>query len=503
MASQRSDAVRHFGLAAGPLAGLLLFLVLPEQYVDENRQVIELGAQARAAASVGLWMATWWMTEAISVYATALLPLAAFPLTGALSIKATAASYGHEIIYLFLGGFVLALALERCGLHRRVAIAALGQVGTRPANIVAAFMMIAAFTSMWVTNTATTIMLLPVALSIIGLAEPAAKDEAAAGVAGNFRICLLLGIAYAATVGGIGTIIGTAPNVFVVSFVKSQMGREISFAEWMTFGVPFMLLFLPLIWWVLTRAIYPVGHAPLPGFDSVVAGLRRELGAMTRAERMTLAIFSATAAAWIGRPLLNGLSLGGARPLAGLTDPGIAVIAALLLFVTPVSLRRGEFLMDWQTAVKLPWGLLVLFGGGLSLAAALDSTGFSAFLGTRAIILEPLPQLAVIALVTALMIFLTELTSNTATTATLVPVLFAIATGLGMDPYLLILPAGIAASCAFMLPVATPPNAIVFGAGTIRISQMTRVGLWLNLCGVALITGLMYAIILPLLGIPT
>jgi sodium-dependent dicarboxylate transporter 2/3/5 len=361
-------------------------------------------------------------------------------------------------------------------------------------------MLISAFVSMWVTNTATTIMLLPVATSVLALVE-AQGDGDDGGEHRNFAVCLLLGIAYAASIGGIGTIIGTAPNLFVVSFIENQTGTEISFLRWMAVGVPLVLLFVPLSWWLLVRRTYalPTGH--LPGVAEELAKLREGQGPVGLGGRLTVVVFCATALAWITRPALNALQIGPWQPLAGLTDAGIAVISALVLFVTPVNLRERQFLMDWQTAVRLPWGLLILFGGGLSLASALDGSGFSAFLGSQVGALGSLPEVLLVALVVALMIFLTELTSNTATTATLVPVLFAVAAGLGLDPLLLVVPAGIAASCAFMLPVATPPNAIVFGSGRITVAQMSRAGLRLNLAGIVLITALAYAVALPVLRV--
>jgi sodium-dependent dicarboxylate transporter 2/3/5 len=491
---------RIIGLFCGPLAALILFWWLPEQYVNDAGQAVELTTAARTAAAVATWMAVWWITEAISVYATALIPLAVFPLTGAASIRMTAAAYGHELIYLFLGGFILALALERCGLHRRFALTVLKAVGTRPTRIIAAFMFIAAFLSMWVTNTATTIMLLPVALSITKLIDSAGAEKDVA-TKRNFPVCLLLAIAYSATIGGIGTIIGTAPNVFLVSYIRTQMDYEISFALWMMFGVPMVVVLLPVVWWMLSRVIYRISNQPIHGVDSLLNRLHGELGSLSRAEKMTFVVFLLTASAWVTRPLLGKITFGDVAPLAGLTDSGIAIIAALTLFVTPIHLGKREFLMDWTTAVKLPWGLLILFGGGLSLAATLDRSGFSVFLGSQASVLSPLPLLVIVAIVTGMVIFLTELTSNTATTATLIPVLYAVAIGLDIDPFLLIVPAGIAASCAFMLPVATPPNAIVFGSGHVTIPQMSRAGFWLNLIAILVIPLMTWAVIMPVLGV--
>jgi len=501
------NRARLIGLIAGPLIALLVYAALPDHYLDAQGQNVALGADARAAAGVAAWMAIWWMTEAIPVYATALIPLAVFPLTGAASIRTVAAAYGHELVYLFLGGFMLALALEKCGLHRRFALRVLRAVGTRPVRIVAAFMGISAIVSMWVTNTATTIMLLPVALSILQLLQESREVQGEqagaenATVDRNFALCLLLGIAYAASIGGVGTIIGTAPNVFVVSYVKEIMGRDISFVRWMTFGVPLVVVFVPIAWWVLVRRVYPVAAVGISGVERLLFSMNDALGQMSRAEWRTLTIFVLTACAWVCRPLLNQIEVAGTTPLDGLSDAGIAVIAALLLFVTPADIRRGEFLMDWETAIKLPWGLLILFGGGLSLAATLDATGFSEFLGSQATALAFLPTLLIVTIVSAMMVFLTEMTSNTATTATLVPVLYAVAVGLSIDPYLLIIPACIAASCAFMLPVATPPNAIVFGSGLVSVPQMSRAGLWLNLVAILLIPLLAYAVIMPLLGL--
>lgn len=500
---------RTIGLLLGPLAGAAVFMLLPEHYIDGHGQAAVLNSAARTAAATAAWMAVWWITEAISVYATALIPLAVFPLAGAGTIGETASAYGHELVFLFLGGFILAQALERCGLHRRFALTTLKAVGTRPTHIIGAFMAIAAFSSMWVTNTATTIMLLPVALSITTLLDDSAGgasdgtgDQDVDGVwRRDFAVCLLLAIAYAATIGGIGTIIGTAPNVFIVSYIRTQMDIEISFARWMLFAVPLTLVFLPVAWWLLCRVIYRVSRQPIEGVEALLERMHDDLGPMSRAEKMTLVIFLLTAVAWVTRPVLGRIAFGDIMPLAGLTDSGIAILAALALFVTPVSLAEREFLMDWPTAVKLPWGLLVLFGGGLSLAATLDRSGFSVFLGSQAAVLSPLPTMLIVVIVSAAMIFLTEMTSNTATTATLVPILYAVAVGLGFDPLLLIIPAGIAASCAFMLPVATPPNAVVFGSGRVSIPQMSRAGFWLNLIAIVLIPLMAWVVIMPSLGV--
>ena len=363
-----------------------------------------------------------------------------------------------------------------------------------------------AFMSMWVSNTATTIMMLPIALSVIDLVlrrsggKPTEETETfSEGEGHNFALCLLLGVAYAASIGGIGTLIGTPPNLFLASYIETYLGREISFVRWMGVGLPLVIVFLPIVWVLITRILYPIRIGAIEGGSTLIRDGYRKLGPMKRGEWTTLVVFVVAAASWILRPLLRKISVSGVHPLDGLTDPGIAMIAALALFVIPIDAKKRVFAMDWQTAIKLPWGILVLFGGGLSLAAAISANGVGEFIGSQVAVLGVLPGVVLVLVVTAMMIFLTELTSNTATTATLIPILAAIAPGLGLSPYALIVPAAIAASCAFMLPVATPPNAIVFGSGYVRIGQMARAGLWLNIIGIVLVTILTYAIVIPLL----
>ncbi len=491
-------AVQWVGLAAGPLLAGLVALVLPDTYATADGLRV-LGAPAKATAATGVWMAVWWMTEAIPVYATALLPLALLPATGAVSIKQAAAPFGHELIYLFMGGFILALSMERWGLHRRIAYRALRLVGTRPGAMVAGFMGVTAGLSMWVSNTATAIVMLPIATSVIDLlgsgpSVPSLRDRR------NFSRSLLLGIAYGASIGGIGTLIGTPPNLFLASYVQSHLGVEISFVRWMGIGLPLVAVFLPIAWGLLTRVLFPVEARDF-GEGASVDDAAETLGRMKRGEWITLIVFASAAAGWILRPLLAKIPIGGGHPFAGLTDPGVAIGAALLLFVIPVDVRRRIFVMDWETAARLPWGLLVLFGGGLSLAAAVKATGVGEWLGHTVGGLAGMPPIVLVVLITAMMIFLTELTSNTASTATLIPILAALAPGLDLPVFLLIVPAAIAASCAFMLPVATPPNAIVFGSGKVTIPEMCRAGIWLNLVGIVLITALAYLVIIPILGV--
>ncbi len=488
------STVQWLGLAGAPLLAAAAWWLLPDHYAGPGGELVAFSPAGRVAAALGVAMGVAWMTEAIPIYATALLPIVVLPLAGGASLGEATEPYAHPLIFLFMGGFMLALAMQRWGLDRRLALRVLERVGSSPRGIVGGFMTVTALLSMAVSNTATTVMMLPIAVSVIELQRGERAD-------GALATCLLLGIAYAASIGGIGTLIGTPPNLFLASYVASHLGQEISFVRWLGIGGPLAAAFGLIAWLLLTRVIFPLGGRSLADADAHVRSARLALGPMQRGERICLVVFAATVAAWLTRPLLAGLSLGGWQPLAGLSDTGIAMGAALALFLLPVDARQRVFVLDWETAVKLPWGLLILFGGGLSLAGALDRGGVGALLGAQVSGLAGVPPVVVVLLVVALVIFLTELTSNTATAATFVPILAGIAPGLGLSPYVLIVPAAIAASCAFMLPVATPPNAVVFGSGRITIPQMCRAGLWLNLIGVALITAFTWAIALPLLGV--
>ena len=499
--------LQDVGLWAGPLAAGVAFALLPDDYRSASGEPLPFTSAGRATAAVALWMAFWWLSEAISIYATALLPLVLLPLLGAASMREAAAPYAHELIFLFMGGFLIALAMERWGLHRRIALATLRLAGDRASNIVGSFMGVTALLSMWVSNTATVIMLLPVATSVIALvARQQGRKSVREALADrssplrNFALCLLLGIAYAASIGGMGTPIGTPPNVLLLSYVKSQLGRDISFVRWMGVALPLVAVFLPLVWLLLTRVLYPIRMPRIEGGRRLASEALAELGPMVRGERVVLAVFALAAGLWITRPLLTGLEVAGHTPLAGLSDAGVAMLAALLLFVISAERTPRRFALDWDTAMKLPWGILVLFGGGLSLAAAIQVNGVGELLAAQVAVLAGTPSLLIVLAAVTLIVFLTELTSNTATTATLIPVLAALAPGLGLDPLLLIVPAALAASCAFMLPVATPPNAIVFASGLVRIPDMSRAGFWLNWLGILLITALAYTVVMPVLG---
>ncbi len=470
---------RWLTLVGGPLLGLLIYYLCPETFIKLDGERLVIGHAGKVTAGLAVWMAIWWLGESISIYATALLPLAVFPLAGARTMKETALGYAHPLIFLFIGGFILALALERWQLHKRFALMVLRTIGTAPGKLVGGFMFVCAVLSMWITNTATTLVMLPIALSVIAIYERQFPHKK------NLALCLLLGVAYASSIGGIGTIIGTVPNIFASSFLQNELGVEISFLTWMKIGVPVVILFVPLVWVVLTKWVYPLDDEAI---DRQALGTRPE--PWDAGSCLTLLVFFATASAWMFRPLLNRIDL-----LQNLSDSGIAIISALLLFVIPSSIEKKEFLIDWETAVKIPWGIILLLGGGIALASAISANGISALLASYLGAVQGLHPLLLCLAVVALIIFLTELTSNTATTTALVPMLAAMATGLGVDPILLIIPATIAASCAFMLPVATPPNAIVFGSGLLRIPQMARAGLWLNLCGIFLVSIVCYLLL--------
>jgi solute carrier family 13 (sodium-dependent dicarboxylate transporter), member 2/3/5 len=489
--------VRWAGLVVGPLVGFAVFQVAPEAAVDAAGEVVRgLTQEGRVTAGVGALMAVWWLTEAVPLSATALLPIALLPLLGARTIGEATAPYADPVIFLFLGGFILGLAMQRWGLHRRIALATILLVGTAPRRLIAGFMLASAVMSMWVSNTATVAMMLPIGISVIHLVfarlgrddDPARPPEPA-GPGANFATALMLGIAYAASIGGVGTLIGTPPNVILKGYVELTYGQEIGFAAWLAVGLPLVAVFLPLAWLYLTRIAFPVRLEAIPGGRAMIQAELRGLGRPAAGERAVFLVFTLTALCWILRPQLVR-----ATGLTGLTDEGIAVVAATVLFLIPANARERTFVMDWETASKLPWGILILFGGGLSLAAAIQANGVDRFIGGGFAALAGVPPWLIVLAVALGTIFLTELTSNTAVTNTLMPVLGGggAAAVLGVDAAFLLIPAAIAASYAFMLPVATPPNAIVFGSGYVRLPQMVKAGVWLNLVGALLVTTMAY-----------
>jgi sodium-dependent dicarboxylate transporter 2/3/5 len=462
-------ALRPVSVLAGAVLGCgVIISPVPEGISPEAWKVL----------GVTLWMAFWWLTEALPVAVTALIPLILFPALGIFDFKISAAPYAHPLIFLFMGGFIIAKAIEAWNLHRRIALLMVRTFGTRPDYLIAGFMLATATLSMWVSNTATTVMMLPIAISIIGVLNE--KEDPR--IAANTATALLLGIAYAASIGGAGTLVGTPPNALLAAFAQERLGIELGFAKWMTIGLPVVVVMLPLAWLLLTRFTCPVARRPIPGADTVIKSEIDALGPMSKAEKRVLAVFVLTALSWIFRPLISDIF-----PGVGLTDPGIALIGALALFIIPSGKGDGSGLMTWPRAVTLPWGVLLLFGGGLSLAGAIAKSGLADTVGGSLAGLESFPTIVLVAAVATLIVFLTEITSNTATTAVFLPIVAAVAVSAGIAPLDLAIPVALAASCAFMMPVATPPNAIVFASERLTVAQMARAGFLLNLIAISVI----------------
>ncbi len=471
----------------------------------------DLSPEGRLVAAVGVLMATWWMSEAIPLSATALLPLVLFPAFGALSVDEAAAPYANPIVFLFMGGFLIAIAMQKWNLHRRIALETMRAVGTHPRRIILGLMIATAFLSMWVSNTATTLMMLPIALSVLtlvvertGATSEHASDDVGARVAGGeavseivedrsvrvFGVGLVLAIAWSASIGGLGTLLGSPPNAIVAAYVSDELDREIGFLEWMTLGVPLVVTFLAIAWLLITRVLYRTDLDEVPGGHDMLDEQLHEMGPVSRGEKLVLAVFVSAAFLWIVPGLLASIgAVSDALPwLDSLDDTAIAIAAGITLFLLPAE-GKGRMVLVWDDAQKgLPWGVLLLFGGGLSLAAAVGATGLDAWIGAQVEALGALPVILLVGAVVLLVILLTEVTSNTATAATFIPVLGGVAVGIGTDSVTLLIPAALAATCAFMLPVGTPPNAIVFGSGAVTIGQMARGGAVLNLVGVVLIT---------------
>lgn len=490
------------GLITGPLVALAVYLLLPTEYraADEAVSVVVFDSAGRVTLALLVWMAIWWMTEAVELATTALLPIVVLPALGAMSATEAAAPYAHRLIFLYIGGFIIALSMQRWGLDRRIALNVLRLVGCTPVRMVGGFMIATAVLSAFISNTATTAMMLPIALSVVALVRE--REETASAFPRRFAVCLLLGIAYSASIGGVSTLIGTPPNTFLSGFWNEHQafseGREITFASWLPYGLPVTLVMLPCTWWLLSHRLFRVADDSIEGGYDLVQSELEKLGPLGAGERVTLWVFGLTAVGWMTRPIWGSLSFQlGERtvsPFVGISDPVIAMGAAIALFVIPLGRSSGKTAMNWETAAKLPWDIILLFGGGMSLAAAVKANGVAEFIGSQAYRFEGIPLILMILVVVTAVVFLTELTSNLATTATLLPVLAALAPGLGMPPLVLIIPATLAASCAFMLPVATPPNAIVFGSREIRLSEMNRAGLWLNGLSILVITFLGYLI---------
>lgn len=487
------------GLAVGLILAALVYALLPD----------DVGHSARLTAGTAVLMGIWWMTEAVPIPATALLPLIVFPVfDSSVTVNGVGASYGNSIIFLFMGGFLLALAMQRWNLHRRIALLTVNAMGTKPTMVIAGFMIATGFLSMWVSNTATAVMMIPIGVSVLVLVldigkksgavpssegtdsgrEGAAPDDKTimdAVIASNFGTALMLGIAYAASIGSLGTIIGTPPNTLLVGYLEGQ-GITIGFLQWMMAGVPLAVVLLLVAWFLLTHVMFKPEIDDIPGGKQLIRGELDSLGKMSQGEIRVGSIFVAAAASWVGVPLLFD-----SPPIS---DTGIAMTAAVLLFLLPSGSKKGVRLIDWDTAVKLPWGVLLLFGGGLALSAQFQASGLTDWIGSVAGGLDTIPVILLVFVVAAAIVYLTEITSNTATAATFLPVAGGVAMGMDIDILILAVPVALAATCAFMLPVATPPNAVSYASGYITIGQMMRGGFWLNLIAIVMITIAAYTV---------
>ena len=468
---------KNIGLFLGPLAFFLVkFFYNPEGLSNEGLSIL---------AST-LWVAIWWITEAVPIYVTALIPIILFPLSGGLELKQTTAAYGHKFVFLFVGGFILAIAIEKWKLHKRIALNIIGLVGTKKSNIILGFMIATAFLSMWISNTATAVMILPVGLAIISQLKDNPKTIENENLV--FGKTLMLAIAYSASIGGMATLIGTPPNLVLAGVIKTSYNIEINFLQWMSFGLPISIFLLFICWKYLTSVAYKFDNQNFDSGMNEINDQLKSLGKISYEEKSVMIIFIATALAWITQSFIIK------KYIPEIDDTIIAIIAAVTLFILP-NKKGDKKLLAWEDAVKLPWGILLLFGGGMALAKGFDSSGLAIWIGSQMSFFDAIPLLALLLFLVAMVNFLTEITSNLATTAMLLPVLVALAETIGVNPYYLLIGATVAASCAFMLPVATPPNAVVFGSKILKIDDMIKKGFWMNLISIFILTAAVYWIL--------
>lgn len=470
---------KTFALLLGPLTFLLLTFFDAPTGMSESAYLM-LG--------VTIWMAIWWTTEAVPIAVTALIPLILFPTAGIMRIEDTTAAYGDKYVFLYLGGFFLAIAIEKWGLHKRMALHIIKMIGTNVYKVILGFMIATAFLSMWISNTATSVMMLPIGMSIVSqLKDNPTTSENENSIFGK---ALMLAIAYSASIGGIATLIGTPPNLVMAGFVQKTYGIEITFFQWFKFGLPISILLLGIAWFYLTRVAFKFKQKEFPGGKEEINRLIKELGPIQFEEKLVLVIFVITAFSWITRSfILQAL-------IPGLDDTIIAMAAAIILFILPTKDKKKR-LISWEDSVRIPWGIILLFGGGMALAAGFQETGLAVWLGSQIDLLIGVSLFLLVFIVIAGVNFLTEVTSNLATTAMLLPILAPVAASLDVNPFILIVATTTAASCAFMLPVATPPNAVVFGSGYLRIYDMMKAGFWMNIISI-LILSIMVYYVLPL-----
>lgn len=501
------EVARWIGLIGSPLLAIGIYLGLSGAV-----EAGDLPESGRRVIGLAALMAGLWLTEAIPLAATALLPLALLPLLNVSPLRTAAVAYAEETIFLFLGGFLLGRGFEKSGLHRRVALLTLMGVGVRPRAVIAGIMIATALISFWVSNTATAIMMLPIGMSLITLIQDSIaknNDESSgwdAKQVSKFSMALLLGLAYAASIGGMGTLIGTPPNMQFATSAREATGETFPFARWMLIGVPMVVLMLPMAWALLVLVLYPVKATRIPGGRDFVRTELRKLGSLRSPEIVTLIVFLCAVTLWVGRePILRAIGWeyvdANGKNWLPLTDAGIGIIAALLLFLIPSDRKTKMPVLEAKDIDAVPWSILLLFGGGLSLAAAMKATGVDTYLGSLFAGMHGLPTLIVILVIVASMTFLSELASNTAVAATTLPILAAAAEGLGVHPYVLMIPATLAASCGYMLPVATPPNAIVFATGRVSVREMAKAGILMDVISVVTITLFFWLVGARLLGL--
>jgi solute carrier family 13 (sodium-dependent dicarboxylate transporter), member 2/3/5 len=474
------NKTKFIGLLIG-IIFLIATCLLPSPESLNNKAWLTLG--------IAMLMATWWLTEAIPLPATGLVPLVFFPILDISSIKATAQGFSHPIIFLFMGGFIIGLAMQHTGLHKRIAYYIISKFKSGPKSLIFGFMCATAFLSMWISNSATAIMMLPIALSIITVF----KEDKNNVKNNNFDKSLVLSIAFSATIGGIATIIGTPPNTVMAAMLSEMYNYEISFVDWLKIGLPTSIILLPIAWIILTFLCFPL-DSKITIKDKVIKDKIKELGKVTQDEIMVGIVFIITAFLWISRKWISN-ALEGAIPSGAINDSSIAIMAAIFLFIIPSNRPKRKRLINWEVAQNIPWGALILIGGGLSLATVINTSGLAAWIGSLSNSLSNISIILLVLICVASIIMLTELTSNTATASTFIPILGATALGLGQDPLLLIIPATLAASCAFMMPVATPPNTIAYASGHLKISDMIKAGIWLNIISLIII-GVIIALIL-------
>lgn len=459
------------GLAMGPVLFFAFYFLLPSSLSPKAITILALGA----------WMVVWWATEAVPIPVTSILPMVLFPLLSVSSVKEASAPYGDPVIFLFMGGFILALGLEKYNLHQRIALNLIRLTGTSGNGIILGFMLATAIISMWISNTATAVMMLPIANSVTSLLAREMGQQHDVRFK-KFATGLMLGIAYAASIGGLATIIGTPPNVVMVGYMKRFYNLDVSFSKWMLVGIPLMVLILSSCYFIITRILFKNDLPAIEGSRELIHKKLAELGKVTREEKLVMLVFSITCFFWIFRQNLNSLI---GKNL--LDDTTIAMAGGILMFLMPLDIRNSKFVLDWHDMKNLPWGILLLFGGGLCLADGMADAGLVQLVGEKISSQTTIGTFALIFLLTLISMGLTEIMSNVALTTIFVPVVFGIADGFHISPILLAMPVTFAASCAFMMPVSTPPNAILFASGYIRMKEMMKTGLLLNLFSLIII----------------